>query len=168
MYAVEEKNKIIDGFKLKSKCIFSFEELYQEMVKWFRHYNYEWKELEYKKIDNPDGSQTAEVRWECLKKVDDYVSVLANIFVRAIMSSVEVTIGNEKKMMNKGDVEVKFDTAMMKNVSVWENKPMGKVAGLIYDKVLIKERLRYYEDEIRNESVKLINEVKEYLSIYAK
>lgn len=168
MYSIEEKSKVIDGFKLKSGGIFNFEELYQEMVKWFRHYNYEWKELEYKKVDNPDGSQTVDVRWECPKKIDNYVSVLMNVFMKANMSSVEVAIGNEKRMMNKGSVEVKFDTAMLKNVSVWENKPMGKMVGLIYDKILIKERLKYYEDEIRNESLKLINEVKEYLNIYAK
>ncbi len=168
MYELEAKNKIIDGYKLKSKGIFNFEELYTEMAKWFKHYGYDWKELEYKKTDNPNGSQTAEVKWECPKEIDKYVSMLTEIFLKADLSDVEVTIGNEKKKMNKGTVELKFTTTMIKNVDVWAKKPFGKAAGLIYDKILIKDRLKYYEDEILNESQKLISEVKEYLQIYAR
>ncbi len=167
MYTLSDKSKIIDGMKIKNKGLFTFEELYQEMIKWFRHYGYDWKELEYKRVDNPDGSQMIDVRWECPKKIDNYVSVVTNIFIKTTFSKVEVSIGNEKKMMDKGDCEVKLDVAMLKNVAVWEGRPLGQVAGLVYDKILIKERLRYYEDEIRNESIKLINEVKEYLAIYA-
>lgn len=168
MYELEREIKIIDGIKLKSKGIFNFEELYQEMVRWFKHYDYSWKELEYKKVDNPDGSQKIEVRWECPKEIDKYVSMLTVVFLKGEISNVEVTIGNEKKMMNKGTVEMKFNTTMIKNVDVWEGKPFGKAAGLIYDKILIKDRLKHYEDEIFNESQKLIGEVKEYLQIYAR
>lgn len=168
MYELEKETKIIDGYKLKSKGIFNFEELYQEMVKWFRHYDYEWKELEYKKTDNPDGSQRVEIRWECPKKIDNYVSMLTTLFIRAGLADVEVTIGNEKKKMNKGDCEIKFDTKIIKKVDIWKDKPMGQAVGLIYDKILIKERLKYYEEEALKESQKLINEVKEYLQIYAR
>ncbi len=168
MYELEGKNKLIDGYKLKSKGIFNFEELYIEMVNWFKHYGYDWKELEYKKIDNPNGSQSVELRWECQKEIDKYVSMQTDIFLRANISDVEITIGNEKKKMNKGDAELKFTTTMIKNITVWENKPFGKAAGLIYDKILIKDRLDYYEREIVGETQKLIGEVKEYLQIYAR
>ncbi|MFH0751980.1 MAG: hypothetical protein V1914_00080 [archaeon] len=169
MYELEEKSKIIDGYKLKSKGVFNFEELYTEMAKWFKHYDYNWKEIEYKKIDNQDNTQTVEIRWECPKEIDNYVSILTEIFLKATdLSNVEVTVGNEKKMMNKGSVELKFTTTMIKNINIWTNKPFGKAAGLIYDKILIKDRLTYYEDEIFNESQKLIAEIKEYLQIYAR
>lgn len=168
MYELEKEAKIVDGIKLKSKGIFNFEELYQEMAKWFKHYDYDWKELEYKKIDNPDGSQRVEVRWECPKKIDSYVSMRTEIFLKADMSDVEITLGNEKKKMNKGTIELKFDTTMIKNTDVWKDKLLGRAIGLIYDKILIKERLNYYQDEIFQESQKLISEVKEYLQIYAR
>ena len=168
MYEVEKESKIIDGYKLKVKGVFNFEELYTEMVKWFRHYDYQWEELEYRKEERPDGSYVFEIRWECPKTIDNYVSMITKIFLKADLSDVEVTIGNEKKKMNKGTVEVKFDTSMIKDVEIWHGRPFGKATSLIYDKILIKDRLKYYEDEIFKESQKLIDEVKEYLQVYAR
>ncbi len=168
MYELEEKSKIIDGYKIQSKGIFNFEELYKEMHNWFKHYSYDWKELEYKKVENPDNTQTVELRWECPKKVDNYVSMLTSIFIQARIGDVDVNIGNEKKRMNSGYVMLQFNTVMLKNVSSWKGKPMGQLSGLIYEKILIKDRLRAYEDEIRGETMKLMNEVKEYLQIYAR
>ncbi len=167
-FALEPKVTIIDGLKLKSKGIFNLDDLYKEMVIWFNHYGYEWKELEYKKVENADGTTKTELRWECPKKVDDYVSIQTSIFMQAVVSDVEVTVGNEKKKMNKGSMELKFSTALLKNMDAWKNGLMGNITGLIYDRILIKERLRAYELNTLLETQKLIKEVKEYLQIYAQ
>ena len=160
-----EEDIIPDGYKIKASSVFALEELYVEMQRWFLHTGYDWKETRYLVSDMPNGSRLNEISWVCTRKVDEYVSYVFEMHLKATVSEVEVTIDNTKKKMDKGSVEYRFHGVMKKNVSVWDKKFFGQLLRLIYEKILISDRLGEYEERLGAESNAFFDEIKGYLGI---
>ncbi len=163
---LEEKKTIIDAYKIKAASVFDMNELYESMSRWFEHKGYEWKELRYKRTDNPNGSVTTEIGWECTKKIDDYVKFVVTMGAQIVLTDVEVNLpNNAKKKMNKGSIESKFTAYLQKDVGIWEKKALGHLLGLIYEKILIRKRLEEYEKAMFAEINTFFDEVRLYLQI---
>lgn len=163
---MEEKKVIIDGYKIKAGTTFDMGELYESMHRWFVHKGYDWKEIRYKHIENPNGSVTTEIGWECSKKLDDYVTSVVEMFAQITVSEVEVSLpNNAKKKMHKGSIEMKFSAYIKKNIKIWEGKWLGYWTGLIYEKILIRKRLEEYEKAMFGEINTFFDEIRLYLGI---
>lgn len=162
---LEPKKEIVpDGYKIKANGIFDFEELYQEMQRWFIHTGYSWKETRYL-VSDQGQNRLSEISWLCIKKIDEYMTYKFEAYIKVNVSEVEVTIENAKKKTNKGSIEFRFRGDMEKNVAIWNKKFMGHFLGLIYEKVLIRNRLGDNEDKLKAESQRFFNEIKSYLQI---
>jgi len=165
---LSEKEDIIpNGYQIKQGGIFSLEELYMELQRWFLHYEYDWKETKYRNVDQPGGGKQVEIMWECTKKADEYVKFVVKTHIQTFMSDVEVPVeGGAKKKMNKGSIEFRFHAYMVKNVSIWKNHWWGTLGRIIYEKFLIKDRLENYGAELFGEMQKLFSEIKAHLQLY--
>lgn len=163
---LEAKKTIIDAYKIKAGGVFDMGELYESMNRWFEHKGYEWKETRYKKTDNPNGSSTTEIVWECSKKIDDYVAFVVTMGAQIITSDVEINLPNNvKKKVQKGSIESKFGAYLQKDIKIWEKKALGHLLGLIYEKILIRKRLEEYEKAMFAEINTFFDEVRLYLQI---
>ncbi|MDD4877838.1 MAG: hypothetical protein PHO02_02250 [Candidatus Nanoarchaeia archaeon] len=163
---LEEKKPMIEGYKIKAGSTFDMGELYESMHRWFIHKGYDWKELRYKHVDNPNGSVTTEIFWECSKALDDYVTFVVEMGAQIVLSEAEVTLpNNAKKKMHKGSIEMKFSAYLKKNVKVWEGKSLGQWTGLVYEKILIRKRLEEYEKAMLGEINTFFDEIRLYLQI---
>lgn len=163
---LEEKKKLIDGTKIKAAGTFDAGELYEQMQRWFVHKGYDWKELRYKAVDTPEGGRLTEIKWEASKAVDDYVTAIIEVDAQFMVSEVEATLpNNAKKKMHKGSVEFKFTAYLKKNIEVWKSKLFGDFLGLVYEKILIFNRLKEYEKGHIAETAQLMEEVRLYLGL---
>lgn len=163
---LEEKKTIIDGYKIKAGTTFDMGELYESMHRWFTQKGYDWKEIRYKKVEMPEGSVLTDMQWECSKALDDYVSFVVDVGIQVNVSDVEVSLPNNiKKKMNKGSVEMKFSGNIRKNINVWESRTMGNFLGLVYEKILIRKRLKAYETAMFEEMGVFFDEIRLYLGI---
>lgn len=168
MQELKEKIPILSGYKIKASGVFDFEELYQELERWFKHNGYEWKETTYRNVDQPDGGKMVELKWECYKKPsgEDYLRYQISIHWQAFLKEVEVNVENIKRKMNKGSVEMRFEVNILKGVKVWEKMLFGKLMGVIYEKILIRDRLDKHEEMIFEEANALFSEIRAFFQIY--
>lgn len=163
---LDEKKVMFDSYKIKANTTFDMGELYESMQRWFLHKGYDWRELRYKHIDNPNGSVTTEIGWECSKPLDDYVTFVVEMGAQIILTEVEIPLpNNAKKKAHKGSIEMKFSSYLKKNVKIWEGKAMGHWTGLVYEKILIRKRLEEYEKAMFAEIHLFFDEIRMYLQI---
>jgi len=163
---LEEKKVMFDAYKIKAGTTFDMGELYESMHRWFVQKGYNWKEIRYKHVDNPNGSVTTEIGWECSKPLDDYVTFIVEMGAQIIVSEAEVALpNNAKKKMHKGTIEMKFSAYINKDIKVWEGKTMGGFLGLVYEKILIRKRLEEYEKAMFAEINTFFDEIRLYLQI---
>ncbi|HII15758.1 MAG TPA: hypothetical protein HA362_05605 [Nanoarchaeota archaeon] len=163
---LEDKKKLLEGYKIKATTIFDAGELYESLNRWYTQKGYDWKEVRYKSVELASGPQQTDVTWECTKKLDDYTSFVVEMVAQIIVTEVEVALPNNvKKKSNKGYVEMKFTANIVKNTKVWEGRHFGHLMGLIYEKILIRKRLEEYEKAMFAEIHLLFNEVRLYLGI---
>ena len=109
-----------------------------------------------------------ELKWECPKKPsgEDYVTYHISLHWQAFLKDVEVNVENIKKKMNKGSVELRFEVFLKKDIKVWTEKPLGKLLGTVYEKILIRDRLDKHEELLFAEAHQLFDEIRAFLQIY--
>ncbi len=166
MLDLKEEVEILKPYKIKASGVFDFEELYQELERWFKHNGYKWKETTYRNVDQPDGGKMVELKWECERPADDYVTYYISMHWQAFLKDVEVTIENIKRKMNKGSVELRFEVTFKKNTGIWKDKPLGKLMGNIYEKLIIRDRLDKHEEMIFDDANLLFSEIRAFFQIY--
>ena len=164
---VEGEEAIVTyGYKIKAKATLNADDLYKEIVRWFEHFGYEWKELQYRKTDFPNGNYRLELLWQGIKKLDDYSKFVIDLHLAADLSNVEVKAETgQTGKRQKGTFEFRSGANIIKNVEVWEKKPFGKFQARLYD-VLIRNRIDQQKTDAYLEVHKLYDELKAFLMIY--
>ena len=85
------------------------------------------------------------------------------------MTNVEVEIDGSKEKMNKGQLEIKFKSVLLKDYrESWTSNPFIKFLRTFYDKYLIKERLEQYEGKLIGDMEEMIAECKSFLALTGK
>lgn len=164
---VKDKETIVTfGYKIKAKGTFNMDDLYKELYRWFAHYEYKWKEIQYKKQTNPDGSYRLELLWQGVKELDGYASFVIDLHLAADLNDVEVTADTgQKGKRQKGTLEFRTGAEIVKNVKVWKDKPFGKFQLRFYD-VLSRKRLDQQKNDAYVEVHKLYDEIKAFMFLY--
>ncbi len=163
----KDKEAIVEyGYKIKAKATLNADDLYKELYRWFEHYGYEWKELQYKKQDFPNGGFRLELLWQGIKKLDDYSKFVIDLHLAADLTNVEVkSETGQTGKRQKGTYEFRSGAAIIKNVKVWEKKPFGKLQAKLYD-VLIRNRIDQQKTDAYLEVHKLYDELKAFMMLY--
>tara|TARA_Y100000310_G_C20598040_1_gene771531 strand:- start:531 stop:1046 length:516 start_codon:yes stop_codon:yes gene_type:complete len=164
---VKDKEDIVKfGYKIKSKGTFFMDDLYKELYKWFEHYGYDWKEIQYRKTTNPNGSYRLELLWQGEKELDGYASFVIDLHLAADLSDVEVTSDTgQKGKRQKGTIEFRTGAHIKKNIKVWEKKKFGKFQLRLYD-ILSRAKLDDQKTEAYVEVHKLYDEIKAFMMLY--
>lgn len=157
---------IAKELKIKLKSVFDLGELYKLLYRWFESHGYDFQELEYRESLEADGKKL-EIRWYAEKKIDDYIKfVIKPTFFVIGLEKVEIEREGEKEATNKGEVELKFDSYLLKD---YENKwkgPFLRFLRTVFDKFLIKSRIEGYEGQLHEELYTLMSEAKSFLNLH--
>ncbi len=137
------------------------------LFRWFELYQYDFQEQEYRDEDT-QGGKHLEIKWVAEKKIDDYFKYIIEInFLILGLEKAEVEREGIKTATNKGEIEIRTKAFLLKDYNkVWENSPIMRVIRDLYDKYLIKSRVEGYEDELYEETYKMLDEVKAFLNLH--
>ncbi len=163
---MSEKDTIFSG-KIKHNGLFDFKELYRFCYVWLTDYGYSVTEKKYSEKAKPDGSKDLEIEWEAKKKISDYFRFIIKITWRIIaMTKTEAEYEGKKVKMEKGDLEISFKAVLEKDYEHrWESSPFLKFLRSVYDRYIIKGRIKDYEDRLTEEVDELIAQAKSFLAL---
>ena len=152
--------------KIKYTGTFSYKEVYRLIYDWFLDHGYDLSERRNHEILSPDNTKEVDVEFETWKKVSDYFRYFMKTRVQVFkMTNTEVEIDGEKQKMNKGTIEVTLQCFLEKD---YENRvKQAPIAFLrtFYDRYLIKDRVREFEEGVIGEMDALSGQIKSHLNI---
>ncbi len=161
-----KKVKIIGELKIKSKGVFNIEDLYVELYLWFKHYGYEWREVEYRKIMFPGGGYRLELVWIARKNFGDYNTFEILLVLGAdIKGDVEVQLeGGKKVKRQQATIEFKSLGEIHRNDDVWKGRMFGNQMQKVYE-IMTQDRFEQIKEDAYVEASKLYDELKAFLII---
>ncbi len=155
-----KKEKIYSGVKIKQDSIFSLEELYKLMYRWFETKGYSFSETEYRKYGTGD---MVEIIWGAEKEIDNYAKITIDItFLITGLEKVEIEIEGAKSKSNKGTVEMKFDV----NLILDYKKKYGPLMRKIYHSFMIKTRIEDYKKKAASDANDFFSEIRAFLKLH--
>ena len=165
---MSQKDIVVKGLVVKSQTIFSLDELYKMLYRWFEEHRYDFQEREYKEEDKGNNKKDLYLQWHAERKIDDYMKFVIeiNFFIRGVQG-IEVERGGVKVDTNKGEVEMKTTAYIFKDYdNKWEKSPVMRFLREIYDKKIIHGRIEGYETELHEEVNIILDEVKAFLNLH--
>jgi hypothetical protein len=163
-----ELSPVYDG-KIAHLGIFDFKELYRFMFEWFKEYQYILNEKKYSEKIKADGKEI-EIEWLCLRKISDYFRFRIKIVTRVVrMVTVEVQQDGVKVNRDKGDMEIKFWSWIERDYeNKWEQNSVTKFLRGVYDKYIIRSRIEFYEEKLKEEVDEVMSQTKSFLVLSAQ
>jgi hypothetical protein len=115
-------------------------------------------------------SKDIDIIWSGSRKVTDYFKFSIKVKFRIIgMTNVEVTQDGVKKKMNKGNVEIKMSSTLVRDYQgKFEQNAFQKFLRAIYEKWVIPSRVSQYEDKLAGDSDDFLGQIKAYLDLEGK
>lgn len=162
-----QKDIIVPNVKIKHKAVFSLKELYKMLYRWFETRGYIFQEKEYKDEESGPTTKTLEIKWYTEKEVDDYFKFVIELQYLVLgLESAEVEEAGVKRETNRGEIEFRVKSYILRDwQNKWERGFLKLIRG-IYEKYIISARIEGYEDEIYEETYKLMDEIKAFLNIH--
>ncbi|MEK6934940.1 MAG: hypothetical protein AABW46_03610, partial [Nanoarchaeota archaeon] len=163
-----QRDIIVPHVKVKDRAIFALEELYKALFRWFELHNYDFQEQEYRDDDMGGGRKHLELKWYAERKIDDYFKFVMEVnFLIVGLEDVEVEIEGVKHKSNKGDIEIRTRSYLLKDWQAkFEQTAMMKFLRDVYDKYIIRGRIEGYESDIYEETYKFLDEIKAFLNLH--
>lgn len=165
---MSQKDIIVPSVKVKDRSIFSLEELYKLLYRWFELRRYIFQEQEYRDEDMGGGKKHLEIKWYAERKIDDYFKFVIEVnFLILDLEKVEIEREGLKVATNRGEIEMRVKAYILKDYdNKWENSAIMRFLREFYDKRLIRLRIEGYEGELYEETYKLLDEVKVFLNLH--
>ena len=160
-----EKDKVFDS-KIAQASVFNFKEFYEFCYTWLADKEYDITENKYSEKVTANGKEV-EIEWAAERKISDYFKFVIKAYWRITgMVDVEVQKDNTKVKMNRGRVEVKVSAYIEKDYeNRWEENPFLKFLRGVYDKWIIKERIKQYEQKLFGEADEFVSQAKAFLEL---
>lgn len=164
-----EKEEIFSS-KMKYSGLFKFTEFYK--------FGYEWlveqpqftvvEDQYFEKIKG--AAKDIEFSWVGSKKVSDYFKYEIKVKVRVTgMEEVEVAQDKLKIKMNKGTVEVKITSSLIRDwQGQFEESAFKKFLRAIYEKWVISSRILQHKEKLVGDSDEFLAQIKAYLDLSGK
>jgi len=162
-----QRDLVIPSLKIKDRSIFSLDELYKLLIRWFELHAYELQEREYRDEDMGGGKKHLEINWYAERKINDYFKfVIETAFLVVGLEEIEIEKAGVKRKSNKGEVEIKIKAYLLKDYdNKWESGAMYLLRGF-YEKYLIRASIVELEKEIGEEVYKYVDEIKAFLNLH--
>ena len=164
-----EKDTIFSS-KVKHSGIFRFSDFYKFCYDWLVEES-GLKVVEEQYAEKIKGtSKDIEIKWVGTKKVSDYFKFEIKVAFKIIgMEDVEVLQDKVKVRMNKGLIEVKISSTIIKDYQgKFEQNAFKKFLRGIYEKWVIPSRISQYETKLVGDSDEFLSQIKAYLDLEGK
>ena len=164
-----KEDSIIVDSKVKYKGTFDLKLLYKKIREWLLREGYsdpcEGGEKKYSERVKPGGKQI-EFVWEAKKGEEaGYfdLNIKLSFFLNAL-NEVEIEKDGKKIKLDNGEIEVVFNSALVRNANdKWDE---GGFMFKIYERYIIGDKIEHFKIELYKDSNKLIDEVKNFFSLY--
>ncbi|MEW6062797.1 MAG: hypothetical protein AB1571_00290 [Nanoarchaeota archaeon] len=153
-----EIDYVVRELILSQKAAVDIISLYRVFKNWFKNNRYDLLEREYENIKQE--ALSTKIKFDANKSLDEYTK--ANIRVTLSIKDYE-----ESGRVVKGAVELKFESSL--NIDYeerYENRPLIKFFRALYDKIIAREKFSGYEEEVKNDTYSLYNEIKAFLNLH--
>jgi len=164
-----EKETIFSS-KVKYSGIFPFSDFYKFSYMWLTD-EMGLDVIEDKYVEKIKGtSKDIEISWKGSKEVTDYFKYDVGVkIVITGMTDVEVVQDKVKTKMNKGSVEVKISSSLLRDYKgKFERSGFQKFLRSIYEKWVIPSSIGEYSDKLVSASDEFLSQVKAYLDLEGK
>ena len=155
-----DKDYVVRGLKLTSEGTVCLEEFYKHLKKWFKQYNYDVAEKEFKELK--DG-RNLRILWEADKKVSDYIKY----FIQVAMEIDDIEeVEDDKKNLCTCTINLTFNGIIGKDYEdKWKQGGVSKFIKETFDKFSAKENMDKCKSELTEHVKKLKTEIKAYLNL---
>ncbi len=154
--------------KIKQKGIFALDELYILLYQWFKRYGYTtFREVEYLEKRMPNGKEIS-IKWYGNRKINEYIRYVIEInFLVLGFQEIEVEKDNKRYKSGKGDIEMRFRSYLeIDYENMWGQSAMTRFFRAIYDKYILGSKIEQYEDELYEETYKLMDQARSFLNLH--
>ena len=157
-----ETDYIIRELALKQTAVFDVLELYKLLKNSLKERGYTLYEREYENIKKE--LLTTKIKFEGNKKVDEYSMFAIRVKIK-VDNYEDIEIKNKK--LTKGEIEFSFETVIYTDYEErFENRPIRKFLRAVYDKFIARDKYARYEQEVKEDTYAVYNELKAYLNLY--
>lgn len=161
-----EKDKVYSS-KLKYGGIFNFKDFYEFCYNWLsEEMGMSVSEDEYsEKIAGP--TKNIDIKWKATSKVSDYFAfeIKADFQIMGL-TEVEISQGGNKVKTNKGSIGVKVTATLVKDYDgKFETSAKMRLWRGIYEKWIISQRVKEYEDKLSGGAEGFLGQAKAFLDL---
>lgn len=158
--------EVIEGQIIKHIGLFDFNGILDTINAWFSKHNYDFFQKGHSQKPKPAGAYF-EGTWKGTKEVTEYVrfNLQIDIWLRD-MQDVAIEKDGKTKKINKGNIEITFNSSMDKDYKdIFSNRKgetteFYKFVREMYEKYIIKSNMSSYEDKLLDETQDFIEAIK--------
>ena len=154
------------GIKIKWGVPTDLQELYRQMKLWLEDNGFAKETSLEKKYDEriKPGGKEIFIRWEAGKDASDYFSYKIIIeFLLVAIKEIEVQEGSIKRKLSTGTLEIDI-ISFIEYGKKWEG--LGPLSRIYY-KIIAKQRLKDYADDLYDKIYKFQNFIKDFIGLTA-
>jgi len=162
-----ERRLIVDHLKLNYKGLFSMNELYNMVDRWFMQKGFDKREMFNREHVRPDG-KFIELEIQPWKKITDYAKLVIRVHIVVLnMKDSDIEKDGQKLILNKGNITVTFDAYLVTDYEHrWENRPFYYFIRTVFDKYVYKGYMEQWEEELKSQTYELHDQIKSFLNLY--
>jgi len=162
-----EKYLVLEQLKIEYNGIFSVQELYQIIDKYFREKGYDKRELRHHEHVTENGKYI-EIELMPWKKISDYVKNEIRIYITIYnLKDVIIEQKGKKIPMQRGELNVVVDAFLNTDYeNRWETTPFYYFLRVVFDKYIYKGYIDGFEEKLKEDTSGLISTLKSYLNLY--
>ena len=158
-----EKDIIVKKITVSYEGVFNFNELIRLIKNWLSQNSYYIIEKDYGDVVKDKNLSDIKISIESTREVDDYNRAHIDITIK-VKDLENVTVNNKK--LQKGQLTIDFESYLKKDIHAkWEVKPLQKILRGIYDKFFSINKQKVIENDLREETFAVRDEVKAYFNL---
>ena len=161
-----EKDQVYSS-KMKYAGIFNFKDYYTFCYQWLtEETGLKVEEEEYsEKLKGT--TKDIDIKWKGTRKVSDYFAFEIKVEFKILaMSEVEINKEGIKINTNKGDISTKIKAVLVKDYDgKFESNARMKFIRGIYEKWIISQRIKAFEDKLVSDSDEFLGQAKAFLDL---
>lgn len=141
--------------------VFDMKGLFADMYQWLGERGYDFLEQDHLETMQDEGFRRIEITVSADRKANEYVKQVMDISINMKIKDVEI----KEKEKQKGSIKIEIQSWLKKDYAgEWES-PISRFLREVYDKFMYRSKLASFENELSDETKKLIYEIKAFLKL---
>ena len=159
-----EIDLVVKGLIISKDGTVNFDDLYKTIKSWLDLHHYRYFERNYEDITKTEAKDI-KIKFECERKIDDYMKFVIELTLK-ISDHKFVVSADKKKKLVEGNLTISFGSGIQTDYEgEWEDKPVKKFFRGIYDKFVEGDKRAKFNEELKEETYSIYNEIKAFLNL---